>query len=100
MNLPPPVASKLCAERYETLRRHFIENRRLLEADPCGLTLLFQSGLAGWMHTWHSCIQASPKPADRAPSPGNALPGPVCQQELTRLIAQMTTQHLHPALSL
>ncbi len=96
MNMSP-APSKLCTEYYETLRRHFLENRPLLEADPCGLTLLFQRGMAGWMRAWHSFTQATPQPAALGAPAGDPPLGPVRQQELTRLIAEMTVPHLHPA---
>jgi len=96
MNLPP-APSKLCAECYETLRRHFLANRPLLEADPRSLTLLLQNGMACWMHAWQLLPQAAPNPIATCPPSGAPPLVPVRQQELTRLIAEMTVQHLHPA---
>ena len=94
MNLPA-TASHLWTERYETLRRHFIENRQLLGADPIGLTRLLRSGVADWMRSW-SGAEASPKPSSPASQSWDLPVVPGWQQELTRLIAHMTTQHLQP----
>ena len=95
-----PATPHLWTERYETLRRHFVENRQLLEADPLGLTLLLQRGIAGWMRTCQSGALSATQAT--TPSPQSWCPpiGPVWQQELTRLIAQMTAHHLYPATKL
>ena len=89
-----PAQPSLWTERFETLRRHFVENRQLLAADPLGLTLLLRNGMAGWMRTWQSCAQTAPK----ALAPCTQLWSPPIssfwQQELTQLIAKMTAQHL------
>lgn len=91
-----PTPAKLWTERYETIRRHFIENRPLLSADPLGLALLRHQGLAGWMRTWH--LESATKSTPSGPSPQSpVLPLiPFCQQELTALVAHMTAQHLQP----
>ena len=95
MNLPPtPV--KLWSERYETLRRHFLDNRPLLAADPLGLRLLLHNGMANWIRTWQSGEAPEPKPSAPSPESGSLPIAPVWQQELTRLIAHMTAQHLRP----
>jgi len=93
MNLPSTPA-KLWTERYESLRHHFLNGRRLLGTEPVGLTLLLHQGLASWMRAWQtdggaeSVAPASPSPSWTAPV------GPVWQQEVTRLIAQMTAYQL------
>jgi hypothetical protein len=93
MNLPS-AQPNLWTERYETLRRHFVENRPLLAADPLGLTLMFRKGMAGWMRTWRAGAQT----AHQALTPNLESWCPptstVWQQELTQLIAHMTTPHL------
>lgn len=98
MNLPA-TQSKVWKQRYETLRQHFLEQRQILETDPLGLTLLLRNGLASWMRTWQTCIETAPK----IPAPACASlrpPTAVWQQELTRLIAHMTEQHLQLSPSL
>lgn len=91
----PPAQLKSSTERYETLRRHFMENRRLLAGDPPGLTLLLRKGTAAWIYTWRSSTESAAKalaPSDsKPPAPASS----VWQQELTRLIAHMTAPHLH-----
>jgi hypothetical protein len=89
-----PTPLNLWTERYETLRRHFVDNRQCLASDPLGLTLLLGNGMAGWMRAWRSCAEAAPK-AD-APTPDSWC-SPIStgwQQELTLLVAHMTVQHL------
>jgi hypothetical protein len=86
-------------QRYETLRQHFLEQRQMLETDPLGLTLLLRNGLATWMQSWQCFMERAPE-----------MPAPVCpvlrpptdgwQHELTRLLAQITEQHLELAPSL
>lgn len=96
MNLPPSQ-SNLWRERYEALRRHFIESRQLLHADPCALGVLIQSGMAAWMRAWQSCAARAQEPSDPFPPLWPLPVACVWQQELTRLIAHMTAQHLQRA---
>ena len=93
MNLAP-AQPNLWKERYETLRRHFVENRRLLGSDPLGLALLLRSGIAGWVRAWRSCTEAAPQTG--APTPDSTCPpiSTASQQELTLLIAHMTARHV------
>jgi hypothetical protein len=95
MNLPATPA-KLWTERYETLRRHFLENQALFSVQPLGLALLRQNGLAGWMRLWQR--DGTTTSEARVPSPTAAvLPVvPFWQQELTALLAHMTAYHLQP----
>src|SRR2546425_869996 len=86
----------LWTERYETLRRHFLENRHLLEADPLGLTLLLQRGMACWMCTWQSCAATAAEASTPSMQSWYRPITTTWQQELTRLIADMTAQHLQP----
>ena len=93
MNLSsgPP---NLWTERYETLRRHFVENRQFLEADPLDLTLLLRNGIAGWMRRWSTGTQTTPQPKVLTALPWSPPTPAAWQQDLTRLIAHMTSQHL------
>lgn len=94
MNLPPHP-SKLWAERYESLRRHFVHDRKVLGAEPLGLTLLLHQGLAGWMRAWQSGAVTEINPAASSCKPWPPPAGRLWHQELTQLIAQMTVQQLH-----
>jgi hypothetical protein len=95
MNLPPTPAH-LWTERYESLRRHFLQEDLLLPARPLGLAVLLRQGLACWMRAWQSHGQAE-RAAPPAPAqPWTPPPAPLWQQELTQLIAQMTLQQLQP----
>ncbi len=80
-------------ERYETLRCYVLEGRALLQAQPLGLVLWMAKGMAGWMREWSRLSRPEPhSPATvwlaRCPSTG------CWQEELTRLLAQMTLPHL------
>jgi hypothetical protein len=84
-------------QRYESLRDHVVEGRRSLGADPLGLVLLCGQGLAGWMRGWREVIV--PTPCSSLVLPELLSPmTPLWQQQLTLLLAQMTSQHL-PALT-
>ncbi len=97
MSRPLAMASAvLWSRRYEDLRGYALEGRQNLGADPLGLELMCRRGLAGWMRAW----QAMPplRPALSLPSPEPQFPlAPLWQQELTLLLAQMTTQQLAAA---
>ena len=98
MNLSPH-SPNLWAERYETLRRHFLEDRHLLGSDPLGLTLLLRSGAACWMRRWVTGGETISKPAVAAPElwrPSTTL----WPEQLTMLLAHITLQHLQFALKL
>lgn len=95
MNLPQ-TSAKLWTQRYETLRRHFVENRPLLSGDPLGLALLRHHGLAGWMHRWHLEAAATAPSLPSSPAAAILPVVPFWQQELTALLAHMTAQHLQP----
>ncbi len=92
----PPTPPNLWRERYETLRRHFVENRQVLAADPFGVLLLLRQGLAGWMRAWRACTRATPQTLTPGPESWSALACTVGPRELTGLIADMTMPHLHP----
>jgi hypothetical protein len=86
-------------ERYETLRRYVLQGRTRLQAQPLGLRVWLSKGMAGWMNEWSKLSQPEP------PSP-TAVELPRClstgswQEELTRLLAQMTLPLLQPRCSL
>lgn len=87
-------------ERYESLRRHFLEQPRRLEAVPLGLTVLERDGVARWMQVWSEVA-----PPASAPAPGlrpKTLPLPPqvgVQLQLALLLAQMTAAHLPTLIS-
>jgi hypothetical protein len=83
---------ELWRQRYEALRQHALGGRNLLAAPPLGLHLLRCQGLAGWMQRWADAIEGSLVNSTPAPLPD----GPVWQEQLTVLLAQMTFPHLRP----
>jgi len=98
MNVPA-IQPQVWKQRYETLRRHFLEQRQILQTDPLGLTLLLRNGLATWMHTWQSPMETVPQIS----APTGLLLRPSTdgwQQELTLLLAHISEQHLQLAPSL
>ncbi len=97
MNLSPHSSPNLWTERYETLRRHFLEDRQLLACDPLGLTLLLRSGAADWMSRWITETLSKPAVAAAQPWRPSASLWP---EQLTILLAHITLQHLPPALKL
>jgi len=85
------TAAAVWVERYETLRRYVL-NGPALSSEPLSLVLWLGHGMAGWMHHW--------KMGHENTAPGSTPP-PRClarttvwQQQLTNLLAQMTTQHM------
>src|SRR6266496_29140 len=84
--------------KYETLRGHVLDNRQGLGADPLGLVLLLRQGVAGWMRSWSGAVSsASASPPPLAASSLPCSPIPEWQQQLTELLAQMTSAHLPAA---
>lgn len=82
-------------QRYEALRQHALGGRDLLAAPPLGLHLLRCQGLAGWMQRWADATEGSRVNSAPAPLPD----GPLWQEQLTVLLAQMTLPHLRPSLA-
>ena len=93
MRQPPPVSAALWQQRYEALRQHVVERSQLLGSDPLGLIVLFTRGLAGWMQSWWEAPAESSTPSRPALSL-NCPATPQWQEQLTRLLAHMTAQHL------
>ncbi len=77
-------------ERYENLRRHVLDHPQQLGGAPLGLGLVQHQGVVGWMRAWAPALPVAT--AGQTPVP--SLPGPVWQQQLTQLLAQMTLAHL------
>jgi hypothetical protein len=95
-----PTPQNLWKERYETLRRHCLENHHVLAAAPFGLILLLRQGMAGWMRTWRAGTETGRKALPPGPESWCSPVAAVGSQELTRLIADMTAPHLHPPTTL
>lgn len=96
MNVPP-VQPSIWKARYESLRQHFLERRQFLESDPLSLRVLLQTGVANWIYTWQSCIEAAPLRAPPFPVAFPLLTASASDpQSLTMLIARMAEAHLQP----
>lgn len=90
----PPTCPGCWNERYESLRRHFLERPRRFEATPLGLIVLLRDGVARWMHRWTDPPPLA-SPASRTRTPSSALPIQAgVQLQLSLLLAQMTVVHL------
>ncbi len=87
----PRIGAATWAERYETLRCYVLEGRQRLASQPLGLALWVAKGMAGWMEQWKRLAEPAVRPASELPA-GAAAGG--WQQPLTRLLAQITLQHL------
>ena len=88
---------ELWRQRYEALRLHALTGRDTLAVPPLSLHLLQRYGVAGWMEQWIEAIEHSVLVA--APSPPSVLCTVGWQQQLTLLLAQMTFQQIHPAMT-
>jgi len=82
------------------LRRRVVDGGHYLAAEPLGLGLVCRVGLVGWMKAWRAVSDVPAiKPVRSTGKPFGSsalveLPG--WQRELTVLLAQMTTRHVHP----
>ena len=92
MNAAPTSASSW-TERYEALRQYVLEGRQRLQAQPLGLALWVAQGMAGWMKPWQELVMM-PAPAIGLPAPPPGLAGEGWQEQLTRVLAQMTLANL------
>jgi hypothetical protein len=88
------TAAAVWVERYETLRRHVL-GEPFLPTIPLSLTLWLAHGMAGWMRHWAIEKECSAK---QSPPPPRCPATTAWQGQLTRLLAQITTQHLQTAL--
>ena len=92
----PDTPPGIWKERYESLRRHYVQDRQILGTDPLGLILCLRLGVAGWMRHWATLPAAG---STTAPALAQSLPAPPVitsewQQQLTVVLAQMTVRHL------
>ena len=90
------AAGLLCwSERYESLRRHFLDQPRLFGSVPSGLTTLMDSGLAHWMRRWSAATRV---PQPRSGQEPRAVFGRTGRSgsplQLTLLLAEMASAHL------
>lgn len=92
----PNTPSTAWLERYETLRRYVLDDRPVLDLEPLGLVLWLARGMAGWMRSWIEAVKTPLLPAVVLPPPPFSVT-PLWQQQLTRLLAQITVQRLFPA---
>ena len=79
-------------QRYESLRQYVLEGPQVLATPALGLLLLLRQGVAAWMESWDL-----PAGSPTAGPVSGTIPGPETpgwQQQLTLLLAQMTTAHL------
>jgi hypothetical protein len=83
-------------ERYETLRRYVLEGRQRLESQPLGLALWVAKGMAGWMRQWTQCLETASAAMPSLP----LVQAGGWQPHLTRLLAQITLQHLEAGVGL
>jgi hypothetical protein len=82
--------------RYEQLREQVLAGDNLLTTDRRGLTVLITEGMAAWMRAWHEPLSCS---VAAAAAEAEALPTSLresWQQEATRLLVNMTLNHLSP----
>ena len=90
----PTVSPATWKQRYEDLRGHVLDGSRSLGAAPLSFVLLCRQGLAGWMRGWHELSVTQSPRLPFAPTEALLPVTPLWQQQLTGLLAQMTTQLL------
>ena len=78
-------------ERYEQLRRYFLEGAGTLVDGALALQRLLTQGVAGWMSAWTQVAGAAA--ATCRQSEPVTPPLPSWQRELTSLLAQMSLPH-------
>lgn len=85
---------ELWTQRYETLRRYVLSEHQSLGADPFGLVLVARQGVAAWMGCWREAASGFETPSPLVPVTPIRFSSPDWQQQLTQLLAQMTSTHL------
>jgi len=91
------LPSELWRARYEALRQHVLNGGHTLATPPLGLHLVRRQGVAGWMARWTEAVEHS---SIGAPPPPPSLPATAeWQEQLTFVLAQMTFQQIHPAMT-
>ena len=91
---PMPITdASTWTQRYEAVREHLLTGRQTLGADPLGLVLLLEHGVAGWMSWWLDGL-AKDRSSIETPAVLFCPPTPIWQQQLTMLLAQMTATQL------
>ena len=95
MNLAA-TPSHLWTERYESLRGHVLGDAPVTSMSPLGLAVLQQKGVTDWMQAWTRGSMAEPHSIPSTAQRWGPSASPAWQQELTKLLAHMTIQLLHP----
>ena len=80
------------SQRYEALRQYVLGGPQGLATPALGLLLLLHKGVAAWMESWGPPAGPPTSGPDSGTIPCPETPG--WQQQLTLLLAQMTTAHL------
>lgn len=93
------MAPAAWTEGYESLRCYVLEGRQRLQHQPAGLALWVTKGMAGWMRKWRQLLEPAVPLTSAAPRLRLAELGPG-PEPLTRLLAQITLQHLQSRVSL
>jgi hypothetical protein len=80
--------------RYEAVREHALGTGSLLQAEPLGLAIVVQHGIAEWIRRWPEGISAS-QCSRVAPVLPPSQPTSDWQRQLTMVLAQMSLPHLY-----
>lgn len=94
----PATGPAVWAERYESLRQSVLEGSQRLQRPPLGLARWVAQGMAGWMGQWNQWVEPVSAAAVATARPPPAPAGD-WQAGLTRLLAQITLQHLEVGVS-
>jgi hypothetical protein len=90
--VPSPTAPTVWKQRYEGLRQRAVGGRQVLESEPLGWVVLLRQGVAGWMRRWPDGTSTASPPSTPVPPPSASANG--WQQQLTRVLAEMSLAHL------